>query len=173
MTLVEPIESEGEVVRDVLEDGGESSSPGPPEQTLEGGADEGQRAGGVGIPEAAAILCPTGIALPVSAFTPPVGADGPMESMGVGLGRTQAGDEVAGGVFDLAVFLVGRLIAHLHQLTSLGEVRGLGIGDDRAHVPLFAATVPAVGFRKRGGAWANCFWANWCKVGWLSRTCST
>ncbi len=73
--MFEPDEAQVEVVSHVLEDDWKRLPDVSAEQGLEGGSDQCQRTGGVGIVDEAGVLPPLGVAFPVSSFAAPMGAN--------------------------------------------------------------------------------------------------
>lgn len=150
---------------DVFEYDWEGSLCGPAKQRLKTGSDQRQSASGVGVAEQAGIFAPEGVALPMPAFTAPMGAYLLSHAPGGSL-RVQAGDKVARQVgFGLpgghglafwrsplgkAGFFRRGSVARAEKLPGLGEDGRLRIGIDAAELALDEAAMPGIGTRKRG-----------------------
>ena len=141
----------------------------------QGGAQEGERAGRVGVAQAATrIFAPAGIAAPVVAvFDAPVSTDEVAEALGAGLLGGEAGNEEAlelGGLLGLLDSAGG---VDRDGLADGGHAGLFRFAGGRGHGPHFNTAVAAIGQGKKGVPSGTAKRATSSTAGWLPLTCST
>ena len=146
-------------------------------------------AGGVRVSTQAFVFSPEDIASPMLGFASPVILNGLGQSLRPRLRFVEAGDKMSGDVRAFSrqnlpciglvfralrrnrwrLWLAQVLGSSPQESACFWKIAGLGIGGHGSEFALIEPSVARVGFRKRGGAEPNCFWAKASSVGWLPR----
>ena len=133
------------------------------------GAQQGQRAGTVGMAQPALVLAADHVAPPVDlVFHSPVTADLLGQLRGRRFVGSQADGEVARARLVLPTGFMGLLALQADQLRDVRIGRRLRLNAHRAQRAFADETARAFAVGKRGGVESSLWCAKACRVGWLS-----
>ncbi len=155
--------------RDALEDFFGGAPPAPQHRAQEGSPEQCQRAGGVGVSEAAAVFAPERVAPPVVGVL-----DRPLPARqggqpGVARFRArEAGNKEAGVLRGFAVLFEGGGVAGVEDLAGTGKGERIGIDGCGGHGAGFNAAAAGFGLGKKGVRPESYRAAFLRTVGWLS-----